>query len=68
LRSDGINDPHPTLSEKGAADFPEVDHVIPQSLGGSNLFSNARLISWQLNNSLEKKKDITPYISADRIH
>ena len=50
LVSDDPADPHQNLDERGAANAPEVDHIVPKSLGGSNYFSNARVISWQLNN------------------
>lgn len=67
VSDDPVADPHPYLDERGAADFPEVDHIIPKSQGGSNFFSNARLVSWQLNNKEDRVKDITPYIALERI-
>jgi hypothetical protein len=67
LISDDPLDPHQNLSERGSADFPEVDHIVPKSQGGSNFFSNARLVSWQLNNKEDRVKDITPLIGIDRI-
>ena len=67
LRSDDINDPQQELSEKGAANFPEIDHIIPKSLGGSNMFSNARVVSWQLNNKEDRVKNISNLIDLKRL-
>lgn len=57
MKSDDTNDPvhhdpqfNGVLSESGAVNYPEVDHIVPNSSGGSNFYSNARLVSWQLNN------------------
>ncbi|PYT02432.1 MAG: hypothetical protein DMF65_06585 [Acidobacteria bacterium] len=73
LKSDDPNDPikkaphsKTTLSEKGAADFPEIDHIIPKSLGGSNMFSNARVVSWLLNNKEDRVKGITHLVDVSR--
>jgi hypothetical protein len=37
------------LMERGGDQAPEVDHVIPESRGGSNAFSNAQVISRAYN-------------------
>ncbi len=46
------------LSEQGDLNFPEIDHVVPKSKGGSNMFSNARVVSWQLNNQEDRVKSL----------
>lgn len=73
LKSDDPNDPvkkaphnKTTLSEQGAANFPEIDHIIPKSLGGSNMFSNARVVSWLLNNKEDRVKGISHLIDVSR--
>jgi hypothetical protein len=60
LRSD---DPADTvnggvLNEMGDLNFPEIDHIVPKSRGGSNMFSNARVVSWQLNNKDDRVKSL----------
>ncbi|MFN8377660.1 MAG: DNA/RNA non-specific endonuclease [Anaerolineae bacterium] len=69
LKSDDPNDPVPgqVLSEQGAENFPEIDHIIPNSLGGSNLFSNARVVSWKLNNREARVKPIHDLIDVNRL-
>ncbi|MGE5758810.1 MAG: DUF4157 domain-containing protein [Gemmatimonadota bacterium] len=62
LKSDDPEDPQKVLSEQGTVNVPEIDHIIPKSLGGSNLFSNARVVSWQLNNRDARIKPIGAYI------
>ena len=57
LVSDDPADRHQTLSVEGAADFPEIDHIIPKSNGGGNWFSNARVVSWQHNNKDQRLKN-----------
>lgn len=47
-------EPHRILSEAGRKDRPEIDHIIPNSSGGANFFTNARVVSWELNNSIER--------------
>ena len=49
------------LDERGTENFPEIDHIIPNSRGGSNHFSNARVVSWRLNNKAARVKDTRPY-------
>ncbi len=73
LQSDDPNDPiykapylAASLSEQGAANFPEIDHIIPKSLGGSNMFSNARVVSWLLNNKMDRVKDISGLVDVTR--
>ena len=46
------------LSEQGDLDFPEIDHIVPKSSGGSNMFSNARVVSWQRNNQDDRVKSL----------
>ena len=57
LRSDAANDPHPILAETvGGDDSVECDHVINGKLkGGANHWWNARLVSRELNNSMERE-------------
>ncbi|MFZ6767749.1 DNA/RNA non-specific endonuclease [Undibacterium sp. Di26W] len=50
----GTNEPYQKLREAGRQDKPEVDHIVPNLSGGANLFTNARLVSWKLNNSIER--------------
>jgi hypothetical protein len=45
---------HGYLYEAGRLSRPEADHIVPNLSGGSNLFTNARLVSWELNNSIER--------------
>jgi hypothetical protein len=67
LKSDAGNDPHQDLTEDtGQATSVEVDHIIPMSKGGCNHFLNARLISWELNNSLERIKDTSALVIAKK--
>ncbi|MBV9279717.1 MAG: DNA/RNA non-specific endonuclease [Chloroflexi bacterium] len=74
LQSDDPNDPinekygeDVELSEEGTDDFPEIDHIIPKSLGGSNMFSNARVVSWLLNNVEDRVKDISKLVDITRL-
>jgi hypothetical protein len=53
----GTKDPFEYLREYSAHDKPEVDHIIPKGNGGYNYYRNARLVSWFLNNKLERMKD-----------
>jgi hypothetical protein len=66
LKSDDPSDPHQILDENGAANYPEIDHIIPKSVGGSNAFSNARVISWQLNNKEDRVKNIGKLVDLKR--
>jgi hypothetical protein len=54
----GGKEKYKKLIEAGRNDRPEVDHIIPMSKGGANLFSNFRLVSFELNNSIER---VVPY-------
>lgn len=66
LRSDARNDPHQELTRNGTLNRPEVDHIVPISKGGSNLFSNARIVSWEMNNKLERiTKNLTTSTEDD---
>jgi len=67
LRSDDPADPCPVLDPRGAANAPEIDHIIPKVLGGSNFFSNARIVSWQLNNKEDRIKPIHELIDVSRL-
>ncbi len=64
LKSDDPDDPHQRLDERGTLDFPEVDHIVPLSSGGTSMYSNARLVSWELNNSLDRIKDVSELIDV----
>ncbi|PJF40460.1 MAG: hypothetical protein CUN55_12690 [Phototrophicales bacterium] len=57
IKSDDPNDPHQILSKNGTANRPEIDHIIPRTQGGSNFFSNARVVSWEVNNIIERNKE-----------
>ncbi|HEU5003546.1 MAG TPA: DNA/RNA non-specific endonuclease [Actinomycetota bacterium] len=67
LTSDDPRDPHQDLSENGTVDFPEVDHIIPKSSGGANAFSNARVVSWELNNRVARVKGIQDLVDVTRL-
>lgn len=67
LMSDDPADPHQDLSENGTVDFPEVDHIIPKSSGGANAFSNARVVSWELNNRVARVKGIQDLVDVTRL-
>jgi hypothetical protein len=67
LRSDDPADPHQWLDERGTADAPEIDHIVPKSHGGSNFYSNARVISWQLNNREARVKPLRGLIDTSRL-
>ncbi len=67
IMSDDPADPHRYLDERGAANFPEVDHIIPKSLGGSNAYSNARVVSWELNNKLARVKPLSGLVALKRL-
>jgi hypothetical protein len=52
---DSTRDPQAELNEEGGHDDSvEVDHIIPQSRGGSNHPQNARLVSRELNNGIQR--------------
>lgn len=55
------------LDERGTDNFPEIDHIIPQVLGGSNAYSNARVVSWRLNNVESRIKPIHDLIDTSRL-
>lgn len=67
LRSDDPGDPQQVLDQRGAANAPEIDHIVPKSLGGSNFFSNARVISWQLNNKEARVKPLSGLVDLTRL-
>lgn len=74
LKSDDPADPvyrdqeyHGALDERGADNFPEIDHIIPQVLGGSNAYSNARVVSWRLNNVDARIKPIHDLVDVGRL-
>lgn len=62
IKSDDPADPHQVLRIGGTANRPEIDHIIPKSSGGSNFFSNARVVSWELNNKLDRVKSPAPLL------
>lgn len=67
LKSDDPHDPQQDLDERGAANAPEVDHIVPKSRGGSNHYSNARLVSWQLNNRDDRVKSLKGLVDVSRL-
>jgi len=50
----GTNEPHQVLLEGGTINIPELDHIVPNLSGGANFFTNCRLVSWDLNNRIER--------------
>jgi hypothetical protein len=54
------------LSEQGDLNFPEIDHIVPKSKGGSNFFSNARVVSWQLNNKDDRVKSLLGVVDLSK--
>jgi hypothetical protein len=58
-KAHGPPDQKTQLNEYGDNDSPEVDHIIPESVGGSNLYSNARVVSQECN--LGKGTRVKPY-------
>jgi hypothetical protein len=58
LKSDDPDDPYPDLDERGTRNAPEIDNIVPESHGGSNHFSNARVVSWALNNKHDRVKSL----------
>jgi hypothetical protein len=68
IKSDDPLDPVPggILSEAGDLNFPEIDHIVPKSRGGSNMFSNARVVSWQLNNQEDRVKSLFGVIDLNK--
>ena len=67
MTSDDPADPCQVLDPRGAANAPEIDHIIPKVLGGSNFFSNARVVSWQLNNKEDRIKPISELVDVSRL-
>ncbi|MCW2567544.1 MAG: hypothetical protein JWN54_1641 [Mycobacterium sp.] len=67
LKSDDPADPQQYLDERGAANSPEIDHIVPKSLGGSNFYSNARVVSWQLNNKVARVKPLRGLVDLARL-
>ena len=67
VSDDEHHDPHSVLDENGRMDFPEVDHIIPKSSGGANAFSNARVVSWELNNRVARVKNIEHLVDVTRL-
>lgn len=56
VKSDVADDSHKTLSGSSPADdSPEIDHIIPKSVGGSNAYANAQVTSRKYNNSKRAK-------------
>ncbi len=68
IKSDDPNDPivGGVLSEQGDLNFPEIDHIVPKSSGGSNMFSNARVVSWQLNNQDDRVKSLLGVVDMSK--
>jgi hypothetical protein len=67
MTSDDPADPCQVLDPRGAANAPEIDHIIPKVMGGSNFFSNARVVSWQLNNKEDRIKPISELVDVSRL-
>jgi Domain of unknown function (DUF4157)/DNA/RNA non-specific endonuclease len=62
MSDDQADDPHKQLRVFGTLDRPEIDHIIPTTSGGSNFFSNARVISFELNGKLKRVKNPAPFL------
>lgn len=66
LMSDDASDPYQTLNERGNDDQPQVDHIVPESVIGSNSFRNAKLLSKKLNN-IKRAKLAEEFMDAAKI-
>jgi hypothetical protein len=63
ITSDDPNDPYQVLDDSkpaGSPDKPEIDHIFPRSLGGSNSYSNARVVSGALNRGKSSTVTVSP--------
>lgn len=67
LTSDDEDDLMKDLDIRGAANAPEIDHIIPKVLGGSNYFANARVVSWHCNNKAARIKAVHHLIDVRNI-
>lgn len=67
LVSDDPADPYPNLSPQGTVNAPEIDHIVPKVLGGSNYYSNARVVSWYLNNRAARVKPLSALLDVSRL-
>ena len=67
LKSDDPKDLYQDLDEDGLLNFPEVDHIIPKSSLGSNAFSNARVVSLDLNNRGARVKSLAGLVDVTRL-
>ncbi len=67
LVSDDPADPYPNLSPQGTVNAPEIDHIVPKVLGGSNSYSNARVVSWYLNNRAARIKPLSDLVDVGRL-
>lgn len=67
LMSDDPRDPYQELDINGKEDRPEIDHIIPRDRGGSNFFSNARVISWALNNRIDRIKTPSAFVDPELV-
>ena len=67
LVSDDEEDERRDLDVAGTQNVPEIDHIIPKVLGGSNQFSNARVVSWFRNNKSARIKPIGKLIDLSRL-
>ncbi len=65
LKSDDLTDPYKTLDPNDRLGQPEVDHIIPKGSGGSNFFSNARVISWHHNNKNQRIKSVSEFVNPE---
>jgi 5-methylcytosine-specific restriction endonuclease McrA len=49
LKDTVVIETHQNLIVGGGANAPHIDHIVPESLGGPNCFSNAKVTSMQYN-------------------
>lgn len=68
LQSGVVVEGHNGLMVGGGANAPEIDHVVPESQGGANCFSNAQLTSKSYNAAKGKRTEVlaTPTASQKR--
>ncbi len=67
LHSDDPTDEHQVLLVGGRGNRPEIDHIIPGDRGGSNFFSNAKVISFDLNNKEARIKNPLPFLPTGTV-
>ena len=59
ISSQDPDDPYQELNMRGCLDVPEIDHVRPYSMGGSNRFDNAQVLSAKRNSAKRARYILT---------